>query len=406
MKPFLDALKEQVLLFDGSMGALLSSMGQISDCPELLNIEKPELIESIHASYINAGANVIITNSLGSNAAQLEKAGLGHRSEELTQAAVKNACKASANLAYVALDIGPTGEFLEPLGSLSLNEMIEIFYKAAQSGKEAGADLILLETMTDIGETRAACIAARKVGLPVVASFTFEQNGRTMTGGSPECAALCLQAVGASAVGINCSTGPAEMLAPLKAMRAVCPLPIVVQPNAGLPQVDSQGHSHYPYGWQDMLPEMQHILDAGASAIGGCCGTTPEHIRAFAQLTGSAAPAPPEIAKVYLCSDRNFVSLEQALTAPVKVDDLDDLYELDPDDPAVILDLTNLTPDETAEYIIEAQSICKKPFIFKADREDVLAQALHQYVGIAGVLGANKFSNFDELSRLYGAVCI
>ncbi len=378
------------MLFDGSMGALLSSMGHASECPELFNVENPKLIQTIHQQYMEAGAKVLITDSLGSNPIKLGRVGLSSRSKELTQAAVQNARAVAQDQAYVALDVGPTGEFLAPLGAMALEDMIEAFSTVCQAGREAGADLILLETMTDIAEARAACLAARETGLPICASFTFEPNGHTLTGGSPECAALCLQAVGARVMGINCSGGPVEMLAPLDAMRRVCALPIVVQPNAGLPQVDAEGKAHYRFSAQDMAPLMQDILHHGASAIGGCCGTTPEHIRLMAPLTGGPAPLPACEGKPFVCSTRIALEFSAALKSAVQVDEVDDLYDLEDEDSAAILSLNGLSPEQAAQLMDDAQAATKKPLLLQADHPETLRQALRHYAGVAGVFGGDE----------------
>ncbi len=390
LKQFDEKIRETVLLFDGSMGALLSSMGHASECPELFNVEDPKLIQSIHQQYMEAGAKVLITNSLGSNPIKLGRVGLSGRSKELTQAAVQNARAVAQDQAYVALDVGPTGEFLAPLGTMTLEDMIEAFSIVCQAGREAGADLILLETMTDIAEARAACLAARETGLPICASFTFEPNGHTLTGGSPECAALCLQAVGARVMGINCSGGPVEMLAPLDAMRRVCALPIVVQPNAGLPQVDAEGNAHYRFSAQDMAPLMQDILSHGASAIGGCCGTTPEHIRLMAPLTGGPVPQPKGSGVGYVCSSRRVRKAEEALAGAVEIEDVDDLYDLEAEDSAAILSLSGLSPNQAVQLINDAQAATKKPLLLRATQAEPLRQALRHYAGVAGVFSGNE----------------
>ncbi len=384
--PFSEALKQSVPLFDGSMGALLSSMGHKSRCPELLNVEKPEVIRGIHQSYRDAGCNVIITNSLGVSGVKLAKSNLSHRVQELVRAAVLNARAAAGEDGYVALDIGSTGEFMEPVGSLSFEEMLETFAEVCEAGKAAGADFALLETQTDIAECRAACIAAKRAGLEVIASFTFEKNGRTLTGGSPECCALTLEAAGAFAMGINCSGGPLDMLEPLSQMRCVAPLPVVVQPNAGLPVADAEGNAHYPYTPEMMLPEMERILEAGASAIGGCCGTTPEHIRLMHTIAvDRAAPQSAFDGKVRICSQRNFVSLEDAKNGLCEISDLEDLYDLEEDDLAALIDICGMSAEEAEETVNEAQFMTKTPLCFRADGEEALRAALTAYHGAAGV---------------------
>jgi len=398
MLSFTEELKNNRLLFDGSMGALLSSMGKASDHPELYNIEEPELIQGVHQRYIDAGANVVITDSLGATPLRLRRTDLVDRVPELTEAAVRNARCAAGDKALVALDIGPSGEFMQPSGRYTLEEMMDSFSVCAEAGAKVGADFILLETMTDIAECRAACLAAKKTGLPVAASFTFE-NGRTLSGGTPECAALTLAAAGAVAVGINCSTGPEQMLAPLAAMRKVTPLPVIVQPNAGLPEIDADGRAHYKFSPEDMLPHMKNILDAGASAIGGCCGTTPEHIALFSTLDFSAPASPAWDGTKYICSARAYVSLDEALENAAEIDDTEDLYDLE-DEAAAVLNLNDTDADDVADLLIEAQMASNIPLIFRCENEEVLETALLNYPGVAAVFAPAACSAVCEK---YGA---
>lgn len=383
MRSFTEELKNGRLLFDGSMGALLSSMGKASDHPELYNIEEPELIQGVHSRYIGAGANVVITDSLGATPLRLRRTDLKDRVPELTEAAVKNARAAAGDKALVALDIGPSGEFMQPSGRYTLEEMMDSFSVCAEAGAKAGADFVLLETMTDIAECRAACLAAKKTGLPVAASFTFE-NGRTLSGGTPECAALTLAAAGAVAVGINCSTGPEQMLSPLAAMRRVTPLPVIVQPNAGLPEIDEEGRAHYKFSPEDMLPHMKNILDAGAAAIGGCCGTTPEHIALFSTLDFSTPAEPAWDGTKYICSARAYVSLDEAIENAAEIEDTEDLYDLE-EEAAAILNLNDTSADEIADLLIEAQMASNVPLIFRCEDPAVLEAALLNYPGVAAV---------------------
>ena len=180
MKKFDERIRERVLLFDGGMGTQLAARGFSVECPELINAEHPEVIREIQTRYVEAGANVLISNSLGASRLKLRRAGLSDRAAELTRLSVENACAAAQGRAYVALDVGSTGDFLAPMGSLTLEQLLENYSEQTRAGAEAGADLILMETQIDIGECRAACLAARETGLPVAASFTFNPNGRTL----------------------------------------------------------------------------------------------------------------------------------------------------------------------------------------------------------------------------------
>ena len=288
---------------------------------------------------------------------------------------------------------------MQPSGRYTLSEMMDSFSVCAEAGAKAGADFILLETMTDIAECRAACLAAKKTGLPVAASFTFEENGRTLSGGTPECAALTLAAAGASAIGINCSTGPEQMLRPLAAMRKVCPLPVIVQPNAGMPEIDESGRAHYRFTPEYMLPHMQKILDAGASAIGGCCGTTPDHIALFSTLDLSSPAESGWDGTAYICSARAYVSLSEALENAAEIEDVEDLYDLE-DEAAAILNLTSVSEDEVEEMLLEAQMATNLPLIFRCEDENVLSAALLNYPGVAAVYAPASCSAVCEK---YGA---
>ena len=395
---FDERIREGLVLFDGSMGALLSSMGYSVECPEILNVQYPDVIAGIHASYVEAGAQVTICNSLGATRLKLRRAGLSDRAAELTRAAVANARRGVDGRAYIALDVGSTGDFLAPMGTLTLDELVENYREQVRAGAEAGADFILMETQIDIGECRAAALAARETGLPVAASFTYNPNGRTLTGGSPECAALILAAAGATVIGVNCSSGPAEMLPILQATRRVSPLPMLVEPNAGLPETGPDGKAHYPFTAEAMLPYMQGLLDAGAAAIGGCCGTTPEHIARFAPLlAGRPAPQPVCGDTEYICSARNYVPVQDAAAALTEIEDVEDLYDLEPGE-YPLLDLQGLSPEEAADLVGEAQSISAAPLCFRGDG-DALTAALRAYTGVAGV----DASDSDAILAEYGA---
>ena len=398
-KRFDEYLRKNLVLFDGSMGALLASMGYSVECPEILNVQHPDVIAGIHARYVEAGARATICNSLGATRLKLRRAGLSDHAAELTRAAVENARRGVEGRAYIALDVGSTGDFLAPLGALTLDELVDNYREQVRAGAEAGADFILMETQIDIGECRAAALAARETGLPVAASFTYNANGRTLTGGSPECAALILAAAGAQVIGVNCSTGPAEMLPILQATRRVSPLPMLVEPNAGLPETGPDGKARYPFSAEAMVPYMKELLDAGAAAIGGCCGTTPEHIARFAPLlNGRAAPQPVCGDAEYICSARSYAPVREAAEALTEIADIEDLYDLEPEEYPLI-DLGGLSPAEAAALVCEAQSASSAPLCFRGGA-DALEAALRAYTGVAGV---DAPAACAEILAAYGA---
>ena len=277
------------LLFDGGMGTLVQAAGlhTVHAVPDLLNLTHPEAIVAIQRQYVEAGADCITTNTFNTN--RLKLANAGATVAEVYAAAAANARAAGAPL--VAGDIGPTGALLEPLGTLTFDEAFDIFSEQACAAEAAGCDLIVVETMADLLEAKAAVLAAvESTTLPVFATMTFGEDGRTFLGTTPAIAATTLSALGASAVGLNCSLGPTE-LAPLVGELAPHDRALVMaQPNAGLPRIQD-GETVFDVGPDEFAQAMEAILDAGAMVIGGCCGTTPDHIAALRALI-DARPLP------------------------------------------------------------------------------------------------------------------
>lgn len=398
-KEISQALLQKRLIIDGSMGALLSAMGVQAACPDLVGVEQPDVIRGIHRSYLDAGANIVITDTFGSSPVKLGKHGLASRVAEITAKAVENARAEAGEDGYVALDVGPTGEMLYPMGTLTVDKAIAGYREEIRAGK--GADFALMETMTDIGEGRTGMLAAKEEDMPFAASFSFEASGRTMTGGTPECAAIIAKALGAFAVGMNCSGGPELMVDPVKRMRSVVNLPIIVQPNAGLPEMVG-GKTTYPFGPERFVEGMKPILEAGASAVGGCCGTTPEHIRQLA-IAAKEYPAAEMTAeeKTYICSQRRYAEIGEALEAKEIVEDVDDLYDLEDDTQLAVIDLRGSDADDAAEDVGMAATATHAPLGFIADDEEVLEAALRVYAGVAAVCAPD---NCAAVIEKYGAV--
>ena len=266
----------RVTILDGAMGTMLQKSGlKLGERPELLCLTNPEVIEKIHKMYINAGANIIYANTFGANPLKLKDT--GKTTEEVVKAAVKVAKKAVKGTdALVALDAGPLGELLEPAGTLKFEEAYEHYKEMMIAGKEAGADIIVLETMTDLYEVKAGLLAAKEnTDLPIMVSMTFEENGRTFTGCSVESMAVLLEGMGADAVGINCSLGPDEILPLAKTLCENTSLPVFIKPNAGLPDPAT---GEYYIGEDAFAKSLYKYKEIGVWAVGGCCGTTPEYI--------------------------------------------------------------------------------------------------------------------------------
>lgn len=283
MQLFLTAIAERTLILDGAMGTLLQERGlKTGQSPEELNLTMPEVVASVHREYLAAGADIIVTNSFGGSRCKLEHFGLQDKLVAINAKAVAIAREVAGRKAYVAASIGPTGQFVEPVGELTFDQMVAVFAEQAQALADAGADLFSLETFLDIKECKAALMACKQVApqLPVIAMLTFEDNGRSVLGTSPEAAAITLTAAGADLVGTNCGLGVEGMYELLKAMRTVSHLPLICQANAGLPQL-VDGKTIFPATPAEMTVYHDRLLELGVRVIGGCCGTTPAHIKAM-----------------------------------------------------------------------------------------------------------------------------
>ena len=277
------------LLFDGGMGTMLQAAGMKTGAlPELLNFEEPEVITDIQRQYVEAGCDVITSNTFGANAHKLAGAASVH---DVFAAAV--ACARAAGARYVAGDIGPIGALLRPLGTLSFDEAYLLFKEEVEAGVAAGVDLFVIETMTDLAEIKAAVLAVKENSdLPIFATMTFEEDGRTFLGTNPEIAAITLDALGADVVGINCSQGPAELRGLAKRMLAVTDKPVMVQANAGLPHVDGCGCTVFDVHAPEYGQAVAGMIEDGVGIVGGCCGTTPDHMRELHALIENHAPTP------------------------------------------------------------------------------------------------------------------
>ncbi len=286
---------EPYLILDGGMGTMLQRAGLGGgERPEVLSITKPEKITAIHAAYLDAGAGLVYTNTFGANRLKLE--GCGYTVEQVVRASVQNArAAAESRGGRVALDIGPLGELLEPAGTLSFEEAYEIFAEIVRAGAAAGADLVVIETMTDLYEVKAAVLAAKEnSSLPIWTSMTFEESGRTFTGCSVEAMAAVLEGLQVDAVGINCSLGPVEILPIAQRLCEATSLPVFIKPNAGLPDPETGNYDITP---ELFCAQMQPYLKLGTFALGGCCGTTPEYIRLLADLVADRTPPLRQVAR-------------------------------------------------------------------------------------------------------------
>ena len=286
-----EEIGKRILFVDGGMGTLLQEQGlQAGELPETWNLKNPEPIIQIHKAYLAAGADIILANTFGANRFKY-----GEDLEKIVTAGVANAKKAvaeSGKKAYVALDIGSTGKLLKPMGTLDFEEAVGVFAEIIRVGEKAGADLILIETMSDTYELKAAVLAAKENStLPIMATVIFDESKKMLTGASPQVVVSLLEGLGVDALGINCGLGPKQMKEIVKELLKYASIPVIVNPNAGLPRSEN-GKTVFDVGAEEFAQDMEEIVTMGAWFAGGCCGTTPVHIQAMVEKCKEITPVP------------------------------------------------------------------------------------------------------------------
>lgn len=293
---FKEFLNNNRVYFDGGMGTLLQEKGLApGEKPELWNITRRDDIISIHKAYFDAGSNVVTTNTFGANLLHFDQNEL----EQIVKAAIENAKEArglsrNTNEKFVALDIGPTGRLLKPLGDLDFEEAVTVFGKTAALGEKYGADLIIIETLNDCYETKAALLGAKEnSSLPVIVTNAYGEDSKLMTGASPAAMVALLEGMGADALGANCSLGPRQLKNVAEELLKYASVPVVIQPNAGLPKMEN-GKTVFDVSQEEFALRMSELIKAGVSVAGGCCGTTPEYIKAVYDKTCSIPFKKPE----------------------------------------------------------------------------------------------------------------
>lgn len=285
-----EELGRRIIFFDGGLGSLLQERGlKPGELPETWNLTRPEVLYDIHRAYLDAGADIILANTFGANGFKYDNL------EEIVTTAVVNAKKAvadSGRKAYVALDMGPTGKLLKPMGTLDFEECVSIYADVVRYGAKAGADLILIETMSDTYELKAAVLAAKEnSSLPVVATVVFDEHHKMLTGATPEVVVALLEGLRVDAIGMNCGLGPKQMKPIFETMARYASIPLVITPNAGLPRSEN-GKTVYDVGPEEFAEDMEEIINMGAWMAGGCCGTTPAHIKALTERCSGITPKP------------------------------------------------------------------------------------------------------------------
>lgn len=293
-----ELLGKEILFFDGGMGTMLQKYGMKGgEIPELLNMTNPDMIKGIHAEYLKAGANIITTNTFGAN--PLKFNALAAPLDVIIAAAIGNARKAineceTDNPHFIAFDIGPTGRLMEPIGDLSFDKAYDAFRRIAKTAETAGADLVIIETMSDTLEAKAAVLAVKEnTSLPVFLTMTFDETFKTLTGADVHVMSAMFEGLGVDCLGINCGLGPDQIGKMIEELSKISSIPIMAQPNAGLPQIEN-GKTVYNVTPGRFAEESEKMAKLGASVLGGCCGTTPEHIEALVQKCGGFKPVVEE----------------------------------------------------------------------------------------------------------------
>lgn len=398
------------LLLDGATGTQLQKRGYTGGkCAEQWILENPEVIVRVQREYVEKGSRVIYTPTFGANRVKLESHGLLGKVREVNLRLAELSKQAADGRAWVAGDIAPTGLFLYPLGETSFEELVDVYTEQAAALEEAGVDLFVIETMMTVAEARAALLAVKSVSRkPVFVSFTCDERGRTLSGTDVTAALVILQGMGADAFGLNCSTGPKEMLVQLKRLREYACVPLIAKPNAGLPQV-LDGETVYDCPPAEFAALAGEMAEAGVCIFGGCCGTDEGHIAALAEkLKGlkPAAPAPlhPELLpcateeRVFLLDPA--VACGEALPCDEKLEDrLSDALEEEGE-----LITLSIEKAEELDNLSDCRCMLTKPLCIRCEDEELLEQALRIYQGRALYDGTLPEEKLLPLVKKYGLI--
>ena len=418
------------VILDGGMGTMLQARGlKLGEYPELAALEHPDWVRDIHRSYVEAGSQILCANTFGANREKLRRT--GKTVEEVIPASIALAREAAQGRALVALDMGPIGQLLEPTGSLDFETAVDIFAQEVRSAVSAGADLVMIETMTDLQECRAALLAVKENSdLPVVVSITYEERGRTFLGHSPAAAALTLEGMGADVIGVNCSLGPREMPPLVEEMARWTTLPISVKPNAGLPDPGGAGYDITP---EEFAGAMAELTALGVKFYGGCCGTTPEYVALLSKaLEGRTITEAPRHVPAAVCSPNTVVPIDRVRVIGERINptgkklmkealrrgDVDFMLGQALEQTqagAEILDVNVGLPEidegEMMVRVVKAlQGVTDTPLQLDSTRPEVLEKALRVYCGKAIVNSVNGDRETMEailpLVKKYGAAVV
>ncbi len=431
--------KKQFIILDGATGTNLMKAGMpVGVCPEQWILENRDVLLELQKQYVEAGSDIIYAPTFTTNRIKLAGYGLQDKQQEMISKLVALSKEAASNKALVAGDITMTGQQLEPVGNLTLEELIDVYKEQIAYMVEAGVDILIVETMMSLAECRAALIAAKETcDLPVLISLTFEENGRTLFGTNAQTAAIVLDSLGAAAIGVNCSAGPAKMAEIIEEMAAVTTIPLIAKPNAGLPQVDAAGNTFYTMTAEDFAQEMELLIANGASILGGCCGTTPKHIEALKEMVQKKTVVARSVQSGirYLTSERQTVAFgldgnflivgerinptgKKALQEELRQGNIDRVLafaEEQENDGASVLDVNmGMSGIDEKQMMLrvlnELQTVTNLPLSLDSSHIDVLEAALRNYPGRALVNSVSyekeKFEKLLPLVKKYGAMFI
>ena len=432
---FKELLGKKMLFFDGATGTQLQARGlKPGELPESWNFTHPEIVEAVHRGYLDVGSNIVKSNTFGANPIKLKGSGLDCKETiEAAVAIAKRACGGRANK-FVALNLGPTGKLLAPYGDLAFEDAVAAYGEMVRYGAAAGADLILIETMSDTYEIKAAVLAAKEnCDLPVCVTMTFDQDGKLLTGATVEAAALMCEGLGVDAMGFNCGLGPVQVAKLLPQMLAATSLPIIINPNAGLP-VEKDGKTCFEVGPEEYAELMYELAQQGPSIVGGCCGTTPAHIEAMIKKCQDLQPGGYRDCKLtavssygkavhlgegpVLIGERINPTGKKRLKEALAAQDLDYVCRLGLEQINVgahILDVNVGTPgiDEPAmiaKAIPALQAITDTPLQIDTSNYEAMERALRLYNGKPMLNSVNgkeeSLSKVLPLAKKYGAVLV
>lgn len=398
------------LILDGATGTQLQKRGfDSSICAEDWTLQHPEVITEIQESYIENGSQIVYAPTFGANRVKLESHGIFNQVSEYNHKLAAISKQAVGKRAWVAGDIAPTGKFLYPLGDVSFDELVDIYTEQALALEEAGVDLFVIETMMTLAEARAAVLAVKSVSTkPVFVTVTCDENGKMLTGTDVTAALVVLQGMGIDAFGLNCSTGPEQMLIQLQRLKEYAAIPLIAKPNAGTPQV-VDGKTVYdcpPAQFAALVPE---LIKAGVCIFGGCCGTQKEHISALSQALAHVTPVVPTPSHPTLlpCATEKLPFLLETNVSYQTVlpcdDDLEDaLFDLEDDtSPLVAIELRSWDELDTFS---DCQGMIPKPLCLVCNDPEILEQALRRYQGRALYEGTLPDSILLPLSKKYGLI--